>query len=477
MKVRFCGAAKDVTGSAHLLTFDNGYTLLLDCGLYQGHSKEMKDFNEHWLFNPQKVDCLILSHAHIDHSGRIPKLVKDGFTGEIHCTHATRSLAAIMLLDSARIQERDFDFLRKRKQQRNKEEYLEPLYTVKDAEQAMLQFVSHSYEQWFQINDWIEVMFLDAGHILGSASVILRWIENGVEKRFGFSGDVGRPHRPILKDPKTMPPVDYMICESTYGDRHHESAPAERAKFLSVIEETCLQRKGRVVIPAFSIGRTQEIVYLLDQLAHDGLLPAIPVYVDSPLAINATGIFAAHPECFDRDMHEYLMIDDDPFGFNHLHYIRRTEDSKALNTSHEPCVIISASGMMNAGRVKHHLFHSIEDKKDTILIVGYCAPHTPGGQLLAGAKHLKLFGERKKVKAQIVVMNSFSAHADQLELLAFLKPHRERLKELFLVHGTEGRQRIFKDKIEKFGFEKVSIPNLGDTVELSWRTAEKASQH
>ena len=373
-----------------------------------------------------------------------------------------------MLLDSARIQERDFDFLRKRKQQHNQEEFLEPLYTIKDAEKAMHHFVGHSYEQWFPINHSIEVMFLDAGHILGSASVILKWQENGVEKRFGFSGDIGRPQRPILKDPIPMPPVDYMICESTYGDRQHESAPVERAKFLKVIEETCLKRKGRVVIPAFSIGRTQEIVYLLDQLAHDGLLPEIPVYVDSPLAINAIGVFAAHPECFDRDMHEYLMVDDDPFGFNHLHYIRKTEDSKALNTSHEPCVIISASGMMNAGRVKHHLFHSIEDKKDTILIVGYCAPHTPGGQLIAGVKHLRLFGERKKVKAQIVVMNSFSAHADQLELLDFLKPHRKRLKGLFLVHGVAERQQIFKSQIERFGFENVIIPSLGDQVNLSW---------
>ena len=346
MTIQFCGAAQEVTGSAHLITLDSGFQILLDCGLYQGRSKEMNDFNRKWLFDPQKLDCLILSHAHIDHTGRVPKLVKDGYRNTIHSTHATRSLCALMLLDSAKIQEFDAKYrkkhLGKRKTAKDDPDNDDsgPLYTKRDVETTMKLFEGYGYDRWFRINDQVEVLFSDAGHILGSASITLRIQENGELIKIGFSGDIGRPNRPILRDPQPMPPVDYLICESTYGDREHDNNPAEKDKFLEIIKKTCLKQKGKLLIPAFSIGRTQEVVHLLDQLETEGLLPKIPVYVDSPLAVNATTIFGTHPECFDNDLNEYLLIDDNPFGFNTLHYIRKKAHSKKLNDMNEPCVII-----------------------------------------------------------------------------------------------------------------------------------------
>lgn len=471
MKIKFCGAAREVTGSAHLLTLDNGYKILLDCGLYQGHSSDYKSFNENWLFDPTEIDCLVLSHAHIDHSGRVPKLVKDGFRGNIICTHATRSLCAIMLLDSAHIQEKDAEFYnsrilpRKRKQGKNVEAR-DPLYTKDDVEDTMERFIGHPYNQWLRISEEVDVLFKDAGHILGSASVTLRVRENGTTKLFGFTGDVGRPNRPILRDPQLMPEVDYLICESTYGAKDHEAPPAEMDHFLRIIRETCVERKGKLIIPAFSVGRTQEIVYMLDQLETAGQLPKIPVYVDSPLAVNATMIFGTHPECYDKQLHEYLLIDDNPFGFNSLTYVRKVEVSKSLNHRTEPCIIISSSGMMNAGRVKHHLFNSIDQAKNTLLIVGYCSPETPGGKLRDGVDEIRLFGEMKPVRARIEIMDSFSAHADRHELLDFVKHQKGRLKSLFLVHGTLDRQEQFRDLLNKHGFNDVKIPQLGENFKL-----------
>lgn len=468
MKITFCGAARAVTGSAHLITLDSGYKILLDCGLYQGHSKDMKDFNEKWYFDPKDVDCLILSHAHIDHSGRIPKLVKDGFSGCIHCTHATRSLCAIMLLDSAFIQERDVEYYNRRQLKRKGKEarLREPLYKKQHVNESMKLFNSYAYNRWFRISEQVEVLFRDAGHILGSANVTLRIRENGRTIHFGFSGDVGRPDRPILRDPTAMPEVDYMICESTYGDKDHEGAPGEMEKFLSVIEKTCVEKKGKLLIPAFSIGRTQEIVYMLDQLETAGKLPPIQVFVDSPLAVNATTIFGAHPECFDNDLNEYMLIDDNPFGFNRLRYVREVEISKQLNHIKEPCIIISSSGMMNAGRVKHHLFNSIDQSKNTLLIVGYCSPDTPGGILRSGAENIKLFGEWKPVRADIEIMDSFSAHADRNELLDFLRNQKGRVRKIFLVHGEIERQESFKAMLEDNGFPGVEIPKLGESFHL-----------
>ncbi len=471
MKIRFCGAAREVTGSCHLIQLENGFKILLDCGLFQGRHKEMDEINSKWYFDPADVDCMILSHSHIDHSGRLPKLVRDGFKGNIYSTPATRSLCAVMLLDSAKIQEREAEYanklLRKRKKNVKSEDFAEPLYTTDDVTPAIERFVTYSYERWFKINDDIEVLFRDAGHILGSASVTIRIRENGEVKTIGFTGDIGRPNRPILRDPKPMPEVDFMICESTYGNKDHIGRPAEREKLLDVIKTACVDKKGKLIIPAFSVGRTQEIVYMMDQMATEGLLPRIPVYVDSPLAINATKVFAGHPECYDNDMYEYLLTDDNPFGFDNLKYIQKVEESKALNTNNDPCVIVSSSGMMNAGRVKHHLANNIEDPKNTLLIVGYCSPYTPGGQLRAGKKEIKLFGKEMSVNMDVKMMDSFSAHADRGEMLDFLKNQEQGLSKLFLVHGNYETQQEFKYLLHQHEFKDVQIPNIGNEITLS----------
>jgi metallo-beta-lactamase family protein len=464
MKIKFCGADREVTGSCHLITLEDGFKILLDCGLYQGADKNLEDFNAKWLFDPAEIDCLILSHAHIDHAGRIPKLVKDGFRGSIHATHATRDLSGLMLLDSAMIQEREVEY----KQQQSKKNknfddiaFEEPIYTRADVHTTMELFVSYSYEKKFKIHPEVEVMFRDAGHILGSANVSLCIVENGRSINLGFSGDVGRPHRPILRDPQPMPAMDYVICESTYGDRTHEEAPEETDRLLHIIRHTCVEKRGKLLIPAFSVGRTQEIVYILDKLANEGKLPRIPVYVDSPLSINATTIFGSHPECFDEELSDYITIDENPFGFNGLNYIRQTEDSKKLNVSEEPCIIIASSGMGNVGRIKHHLYHGIDNSKNTVLIVGYATPNTPAGRLRDGAKELRLFGDFKPVKADVEIMDSFSAHADKLELVEFLRNQRESAKKIFLVHGDYDTQKSFSALLLSVGFAAVEIPELG----------------
>lgn len=468
MKIKFCGAARYVTGSAHLITLDSGYKILLDCGMFQGSGKDLWEWNNTWLFDPKEVDTLILSHAHIDHTGRVPQLVKDGFDGDIHCTHATRSLCAIMLLDSAKIQERDVEWhnkriLKKRKPKRSKLRV--PLYKTEHTHQAMELFVGYNYNRWHRIHPDVEVMFRDQGHILGSASVTLRIKEAGKEVIVGFTGDIGRPDRPILRDPNPMPDADYLICESTYGDRDHETTPEQTDRFLEVLKHTCLEKKGKLIIPAFSVGRTQEIVYMLDKMETAGLLPKIPVYVDSPLAVNATEVFGAHPECFDNELNEYLLIDDNPFGFNSLNYIRKVEASKALNNSTQPCIIISSSGMMNAGRVRHHLYNNIDNEENTFLIVGYCAPNTAGGMLKAGIQELKIFGEYKPVNAEIISMASFSAHGDRGEMKTFIS-NQKKCKEIYLVHGDLDAQQAFKKYLQNDGFGKIAIPQKGEEVEL-----------
>ena len=468
MKIKFCGAAQVVTGSAHLITLNDGFTILLDCGLYQGNNEDMDHFNETWLFDPKELDCLVLSHAHIDHCGRIPKLVRDGFKGKIYSTHATRDISAIMMLDSAGIQESDVKFYNKRIEKKHKSPKLikEPLYTIEDAQNSLRFFIGYNYENWFYVHPDVKVMFRDVGHILGSGSVYLEVNENGITKRIGFTGDIGRPNRPILDDPKQLPQCDYLICESTYGDRDHIQAPAELDQFVNIINETCVEKKGKVIIPAFSLGRTQEILYLLDQLYNSGRLPKVPVFLDSPLAINATEIFRLHPECFDKELHEYMMKDPNPFGFNTLQYVKTVEMSKGLNVANNPCIIISASGMANAGRVKHHLFNNIEDPRNTVLIVGYCTPQTPGGVIRSGATEVKLFGEMKQIRARVEIMDSFSAHGDRHEMLDFIKNQVPELKQLFLVHGEKEVQDHFKVFLTEAGFNNISIPHLSEIVEI-----------
>jgi len=468
MKVKFCGADQEVTGSAHLITLEDGFTILLDCGLYQGADDDMEDFNEKWLFDPKKIDCLILSHAHIDHSGRIPKLVKDGFEGIIYSTHATRDITSIMLLDSAKIQEMDAKYNNEKLVKKHKlvKKIIEPLYTMQDAQHAMSHFVCYNYEMWFNVHPNVRVVFKDAGHILGSASVTLEIKEGDKLIKFGFTGDIGRPHRPILKDPVPMPECDYLICESTYGDRDHIQAPKETEKLIQIIFDTCIKKRGKVIIPAFSLGRTQEILYIMDQLWNTGQLPHVPVYLDSPLAINATEIYRLHPECFDEELHDYMLSDPNPFGFNTLQYVKNVDTSKGLNASKKPCVIISASGMANAGRVKHHIFNNIENPKNTILIVGYCTPHTPGGVLRSGAKEIKLFGQLKQINARVEILDSFSAHGDRHEMLSFIENQKNSLKKLFMVHGEKETQIHFKTFLEDAGFKNIEIPRLSETFEL-----------
>ncbi len=397
MKIKFCGAAREVTGSCHLLTLDTGFRILLDCGLYQGHEDAMRDFNEKWLFDPKTIDCLIVSHAHIDHTGRIPKLVADGFAGPIFATHATRELCSIMLLDSAKIQETDAE--RDNRHLKEGQPEAKPLYTVEDVQAAMKLFQSFNYEQTFHPAPNVRGVFRDMGHILGSASVTLEIDEHGKKTRLAFSGDIGRPSRPILDDPKPMPPSDYVLCESTYGDREHEAAPGEMEHFARIVNETLIENKGKLLIPAFAVGRTQEIVFMLDQLAKAGKLPRVEVYVDSPLAVDATDIFVHHPECFDAQLHRYMLEDENPFGFRNLHYVRTVEESKAINDNKQPAIIIAASGMMNAGRIRHHLANNIENKNNTLLIVGYCSPDTPGGQLRDGATELNFSGKGRRSTA------------------------------------------------------------------------------
>ncbi len=468
MKIKFCGAAQAVTGSCHLLTLDDGYTILMDAGFYQGSKKEFNDFNRAWLFNPQEIDCVVLSHAHIDHCGRIPKLVKDGFKGDIFCTSATRDLAALMLMDSAKIQERDAYYSNKRRKKRGGPQDVKPIYGIRDAKNCLRNFVGIGYDKLHRINDKVSVIFRDNGHILGSASITLRVKTGSQEISLGFTGDIGKPQRPILKDPRAMDDLDYLLCESTYGGREHDKIPDNSQSLLNIVKETCVINKGKLLIPAFSVGRTQEIVYILDRLETEGKLPRIPVYVDSPMATNATEIFELHPECFDDEILNYMLTDPNPFGFANLKYIRNPEDSKKLNTSKRPAIIISASGMMTAGRIRHHLFHNIENKNTTILIVGYCAPGTLGAILRNGAKRVRIFRKDLRVRARIEVLASFSAHADQAEMINFLSPlNRERLKGLFLVHGEKNEQEMFGSALEKHGFSNIKFPKLKEEFTLN----------
>jgi len=465
MKLTFWGAAQTVTGSKHLLELENGKRLLLDCGLYQGRRAEAEQLNRNLPFDPKSIDAVLLSHAHIDHSGLLPMLWKQGFRGKIYATHATYSLCGLMLLDSAYIQEKDIHFVNKLHRKRGKPP-VEPLYRMEDAEGALGQFVGHAYGQPFEPVEGVSVVYRDAGHILGSASMVLTIQEGRKTTKLGFTGDVGNPGRPILRDPEAMDACDYVISESTYGGQVHEPPDLAKARLEEVVKRTS-GRGGRVIIPAFAVGRTQEIVYALDQLWNEGRLPPIPVYVDSPMAVSATGIYASHPECFDADLREYMLTDDNPFGFERLSYIREVARSKSLNESRVPMVIISASGMCEAGRILHHLRNNIGDSRNTVMIVGYCADHTLGKRIVEKRPTVRIFGEERRLAAEVVVMNSFSAHADEPGMLDFLgKLDRERLRRVFLVHGEPKRQEAFKAALEGEGYRKVMIPAYGESFVL-----------
>lgn len=466
MKISFFGAARTVTGSKHLLSLKRGKRILLDCGMFQGVGAEADEWNRHFGFDPQTVDYLILSHAHIDHSGLIPLLVKEGFRGPIFCTPATLELCAIMLEDSAHIQESDTRFINERRRRQGKST-LKPIYDIDDAREAMKQFVEVPYNQEYEIEEGLRFTFTDAGHILGSAVVNLQVDEDHYTKKICFTGDIGRPTPAIIRGFEPFPQCDVLICESTYGDRSHSDRHESLERLLQIVVETCVMKGGKLIIPAFSVGRTQEIVYALDQLEHEGRLPHIDVFVDSPLSTNATEIMRNNSDVFNDAVKEYMLHDADPFGFNKLTYIRDVEQSKALNHRKEPCIIISASGMAEAGRIKHHLANSLGNPDNTILIVGHCEPQSLGGRLVAGEQQVRIFGETHIVKALVETLGSFSAHGDVQEMLDFLSCiDAHKVKKTFLVHGEFETQLRYMIRLQEAGFRNIEIPEKGSSFEL-----------
>ncbi|CAN5351418.1 MBL fold metallo-hydrolase [soil metagenome] len=467
MNIQFCGAARTVTGSKHLITAEDGKKILLDCGFFQGKGSETDGMNREFIFDPVSINFLILSHAHIDHSGNIPNLVKQGFKGAIVCTPATADLCKIMLTDSAHIQENDVKFVNKRRIKRGEEPF-KPIYTVKDVDKCLSLFVTTPYDTFFQVYENLKVKFTDSGHILGSGAVNIELKENGETKKICFTGDIGRYGGSILKDPQPFPQADYIISESTYGDRLHTNLEYSEQQLFDVIFNTCVTKKGKVIIPAFSLGRTQELVFALDQMERKKMLPHIKIYVDSPLSVNATNIMRNHPECFNDDILEYMKSDPDPFGFNNLIYVQDVEESKSLNNSKEPCIIISASGMADAGRIKHHIANNISNPNNTILMVGYAEPHSLGGKLRAGNKVVKIFGEEHPVNAEVVIIDSYSAHGDYNEMLKYFEcQDKSKVKQLFLVHGEYEVQLAWKEKLLAAGFKNITIPAQGDTIEIA----------
>ncbi|HET92284.1 MAG TPA: MBL fold metallo-hydrolase [Chloroflexi bacterium] len=461
MEIQFLGAARTVTGSQHLISV-NGSRILLECGLYQGKRHESFERNRNLPFDAKRVDALVLSHAHIDHSGNIPNLVRSGFRGSIYCTFATRDLCSVMLRDSAYIQERDVEYVNK-KRARQGEPPVEPIYTHDDAIASLEHFVSVGYGRPVFVAPGGRCTFFDAGHILGSAMVLLEM----ADVRVLFSGDLGREEMPILRDPVPAPPADVLIIESTYGDRLHRPRVEAEETLFTLISETCAQG-GKVVIPAFSVGRTQELAYSLHRLARDHRLPDVPMYVDSPLAVNATEIFRLHPECYDEDVREFGAQErhPDPFGFDRLRYIRHVEDSKALNELRGPAVIISASGMCEAGRIQHHLKHTITDPRNTVLIIGWQAPHTLGRRLVERQERVKIFGEEYPLRARVETINGYSAHADQKGLLDWARPIAPGLRHAFVVHGDPDPAETLADGLHRLGVRHVAVPEQGEVFQF-----------
>ena len=457
MKIAFHGAARTVTGSKHLITLKNNTQILLDCGLFQGMGYVTDKLNDYFGFDAKKVTYLILSHAHIDHCGLLPKLVADGFNGKIFCTAATMDLGRILMMDSAKIQMQDADF--SNRHLREGEEMDEALYTDEDVTKTLSLMKIVAYEEDFKIDENISLKFTDAGHILGSAAVHLTVNEEGKSSRITFSGDVGRYGDLLLKSPQQFDQADYILMESTYGDSLHKDLDPIEDMLLEIIKNTCEVKKGKVIIPAFAVGRTQELLYALNGLELKGKLPDVPYYVDSPLSSKATEILRSHPEVYNNGVKEVLKVDHDVFGFKGLRFIESVEESKALNQDPRPCVIISASGMADAGRVKHHIRNNIGNIKNTVLMVGYCEPNSLGGQLIAGKKVVEIFRDEYNVKAEIQSIKSMSAHGDYDDLLKFLScQDPAQVKQLFLVHGEYEVQQNFATRLKSHGFKHVAIP-------------------
>ena len=461
MKLTFYGAVRTVTGSQHMVDV-NGLRILLDCGLYQGKRQEAFERNRQLPFKARDVDVMVLSHAHIDHSGNIPNLVKQGFRGDILCTFATRDLCSTMLRDSAHIQEYDVEYVNK-KRARAGQPLVEPFYTTEDAVASLKHFLAIGYERPYRISPEVTLTFYDAGHILGSAIVALDITEEGRTRRLVFSGDLGRPDRPILEDPTMLEKADVLLIESTYGNRLHESMPEAQKELERVVTET-YRRGGKVIVPAFAVGRTQELVYYLHRLKEQRDIPQdLPVFVDSPLAIDATSIFRLHPECYDDEVRNFLLESGDPFGFEQLRYTRSVEASKELNFLRDPAVIISASGMCEGGRIQHHLKNNVEDPKNTILIVGWQSPYTLGRRIVEKRSVIKIFGEEHRLNAEVEVINGFSAHADRNELLGWVNAMDQKPEHTFVVHGEDEASVAFGGILAQQGLSQVHVPQLNES--------------
>lgn len=465
MKIHFYGAARTVTGSQHLLEI-NGKKLLLECGIFQGRRREFYSRNCCFPFDPKEIDAIILSHAHIDHSGNLPNLVKQGYDKQIYTTPPTADLASIMLRDSAHIYEEDTEFLNKKKRKHG-QPLVEPLYTIPDAEKVPALFTRIGYEQPFEPVPGVQAKLVDAGHILGSAAVVLDIQEKGKKLRLWFSGDIGRRDLPLIADPVMPEGVDYLIMECTYGDKTHHNPEEAYIEFRDVVKET-VQRGGKVVVPAFAVGRTQELVYDLNLMITDKEIPRIPVFVDSPLAIDASEIFRAHPEYYDDETHEFMRTGHHPaLDFPGLKYTRQVAESKAINEMDEPMVIISASGMAETGRILHHLIHNIEDPRSTICIVSWQAPYTLGRRLAERQPKVRIFGEEVSVKANIATIGGLSSHGGQNMLLEYAQTASQNgLKHIYLVHGEEKPATILMEKMKANGIQPVSYPEYGEMVEI-----------
>ncbi|GAA5483420.1 MBL fold metallo-hydrolase [Haloferula sargassicola] len=467
MKLKFCGAAGTTTGSQHLLEI-NGKKILLDCGLYQGRRHDAYEVNCCFpYFDPAEIDMVVLSHAHIDHSGNLPNLSRKGFTGNIYATFATRDLCTIMLADSAHIQEQDVEWLNKHR----KREHLppvEPLYHKEDAERCLRQFVTVGYERPMPIADGVTLTFFDAGHILGAAQVLLEVTDHddgGKRKRFLFSGDIGRGQNEILNNPVAVKDVDFLLMESTYGGREHELPPTGADEAVAEVLERSLNRGGKVMIPAFAVERTQQVLYVLNRLFHNGRLPRVPVYVDSPLAVGATEIFRLHPECFNEEVYEFLFDDGiDPFIFEGLRLVRAVNESKKLNQVQGACIIIAASGMCEAGRIRHHLKNGIGDPENTVFFVGYCAENTLGRFIRDGREEVNIFGKKHQVRAAVEAIDSFSGHADHSELMDYFHATTGSKSKVWLVHGEPEKSRALCDALRSEHGGEIGVGLLGETV-------------
>ncbi|MBL7984245.1 MAG: MBL fold metallo-hydrolase [Flavobacteriales bacterium] len=467
ISITFHGAAGMVTGSKHLLEITRGedptLRLLLDCGMFQGEGPRSDEKNRRFGFDPTTIDAIVLSHAHIDHSGLLPRLVREGYRGPIHATPPTRDLCAVMLADSAHIQEMDleFDLKRARRQGRAPKE-IEPLYAIGDVAPTMELFETLRYGVAKEILPGVKLVFTDAGHILGSACVHLDIDTADGVHRLTFSGDVGRYVDRLLPDPEPFRQADTIICESTYGDRDHAAVEVARDELLAHVREVCVERKGKLIIPAFSIGKTQEVLHTLNKLYNEGRLPRVPVIVDSPLSINATAIYREHASLLQEDVRAELTDDPDLFGFRGVEFVRDAARSKQLNERQEPCIVIAASGMMEAGRIRHHLFHGLPNERNAVLIIGFCAPGTLGADIMEKPEHVQIFGERVPVRAEILRMESYSAHADRGELSRWIRcQDPASVSRLFLVHGIQSSLTGLRERFQQEGFARIDIPQQG----------------